>query len=154
MNSTANQLQQSLSPVVTGLGYELLGMEWLNQGKHSLLRIYIDQENGIGIEDCERVSHQLSALLDVEDLIPGHYRLEVSSPGLDRPLFTLEQVQRYVGEQAKVKCHGAIQGQKKFIGTIVTVSLENEEVGLRLKDGELVTIPWNMIAKANLRASI
>lgn len=152
MKATANQLQQSLSPVVTGLGYELVGIEWLSQGKHSLLRVYIDQESGIGIEDCEKVSRQLSALLDVEDLIPGHYSLEVSSPGLDRPLFTLEQFQRFAGEQAKVKCHAPIHGQKKFIGTIASVSIENEEVSLSLENGELVQIPFNLIAKANLLA--
>lgn len=170
MNSTVNQLQQSLEPVVTGLGYELLGIEWHNQGKHSLLRVYIDHENGIGIEDCETVSRQLSAFMDVEDLIPGHYRLEVSSPGLDRPLFTLEHFARFIGEAVKVKCYSAptsvtagqanngggaksqAVGQKNFTGIINSVLPENEEVVIVLDDGTRILTSLNNIAKANLVA--
>ena len=152
MNATANQLQQNLSHVVSGLGYELLGIEWHGQGKHSLLRVYIDHERGIGIEDCEIVSRQLSAYLDVEDLIPGHYRLEISSPGLDRPLFNLEQFQRFVGEQVKLKCHAPIDGQKRFIGTIETVDADGGQITLLKDDGSPLTIPYSNVAKANLVA--
>jgi len=152
MNATVNQLQLSLSPIVEGLGYELLGMEWHGQGKHALLRLYIDHERGIGIEDCETVSRQLSAFLDVEDLIPGQYRLEVSSPGLDRPLFNLEQVARFIGEDVKLKCYSDINGQKKFVGRIDSVLPESDEVVVALADGTHITVPFSNIARANLVA--
>jgi len=152
MNSSVSRIQQSLSPVVTGLGYELLGIEWHGQGKHSLLRIYIDHENGIGIEDCETVSRQLSAYLDVEDLIPGHYRLEVSSPGLDRPLFSLDQFSRFIGEDVKIKCLGAINGQKRFEGSIEAVMPDSGEIVIALADESTLSIPFSNIAKANLVA--
>jgi len=154
MNATVNQLQQSFSPLVEGLGYELLGVEWHGQGKHSLLRLYIDHEQGIGIEDCEAVSRQLSAYLDVEDLIPGQYRLEVSSPGLDRPLFNLEQVARFIGEDIKLKCYNAINGQRKFVGRIDSVLPENDEVVVALEDGSSIAVPFSNIARANLVAKI
>ena len=170
MNSTVNQLQQSLEPVVSGLGYELLGIEWHNQGKHSLLRVYIDHEDGIGIEDCETVSRQLSAFMDVEDLIPGQYRLEISSPGLDRPLFTLEHFARFIGEEVKLKCYSApaslsageannggevkaqSAGQKNFTGIINSVLPDSEEVVIVLDDGTRISTSLNNIVKANLVA--
>jgi len=153
MNSTVSQLHQSLSPIVTGLGYELLGIEWHSQGKHSLLRLYIDHDDGIGIEDCEAVSRQLSAYLDVEDLVQGHYRLEVSSPGLDRPLFSLAHFARFIGEDVKVKCYGDINGQKRFTGSIEAVNQDGAAaVVIKLENDTLLTIPFSNIAKANLVA--
>jgi ribosome maturation factor RimP len=82
-----DELEHLLAPTINDMGYELWGCEYLPQGKHSLLRIYIDKTDGISIDDCQEVSHQISALLDVEDPIPGNYSLEVSSPGIPRPLF-------------------------------------------------------------------
>jgi len=153
MNSTVSQLHQSLSPIVNGLGYELLGLEWHSQGRHSLLRVYIDHEDGIGIDDCEAVSRQLSAFLDVEDLIPGKYRLEISSPGLDRPLFSVEHFSRFIGEEVKLKCHGSTNGQKRYTGIIQSVE-QNGDIVIVTENGEQLTIPFNNIAKANLVAKI
>ena len=92
------QLQQLLEPVVESLGCSLWGLEYISQGRHTTLRLYIEAEGGVGVEHCEKVSRQVSAVMDVEDPISGEYTLEVSSPGLDRPLYTLEQFQAYVGE--------------------------------------------------------
>ena len=103
MTSKLEQLQDILTPVIEALGYECWGIEYISQGRHSVLRVYIDHENGILIEDCETVSRQLSAVMDVEDPISSEYTLEVSSPGMDRPLFTLEQFAAFVGEQVKIR---------------------------------------------------
>ena len=90
MATIREKLYEIITPVVEGLEYELVGIEYLPQGKHSLLRVYIDQEAGIALEDCSKVSHQISAVMDVEDPISSNYNLEVSSPGLERPLFVEE----------------------------------------------------------------
>lgn len=116
-------LQKLIEPAIAVLGYELVGTEYLPQGKHSLLRIYIDTPDGITVEDCERVSHQVSGLLDVEDSIQGQYTLEVSSPGLDRPLFKIEHFDRFIGQQIKVRLkmplNGQGSGQRNFTGKLL-----------------------------------
>ncbi|NOZ54235.1 MAG: ribosome maturation factor RimP [Gammaproteobacteria bacterium] len=127
-----------IQPVANALGYELLGVEYHAQGRHSLLRLYIDSENGITADDCARVSHQVSGLLEVEDVIRGDYNLEVSSPGLDRPLFTLEHFERFVGRNAKVHLTVAIKGGRKFSGIIVrtgTAETDNVEADGGMVDG-------------------
>ncbi len=112
-------LQKLIEPAIAVLGYELVGTEYLPQGKHSLLRIYIDTPDGITVEDCERVSHQVSGLLDVEDSIQGQYTLEVSSPGLDRPLFKIEHFDRFIGQQIKVRLKLPLSGQRNFTGKLL-----------------------------------
>lgn len=115
MSSKLEQLQAIVAPVIEALGYECWGIEFLSQGKHSLLRIYIDHADGIFIEDCEKVSRQVSGVLDVEDPISNEYTLEVSSPGMDRPLFTLEQFAAHAGEQVKIKLR-VLRGATQFPG--------------------------------------
>ncbi len=104
-------LVELLQPVVSAMGYEMLGIEQIPQGRDSLVRVYIDSETGISLDDCERVSDQVTGVLDVEDPVKGSYRLEITSPGLDRPLFTLEQCRRYLGRPDPVtfKTAGASQ---------------------------------------------
>lgn len=149
MNTAPAKVYEVVTPVVAGLGYELVGIHWLPQGKHSLLRIYIDHPDGIQLQDCEQVSHQLSAVLDVEDVVHGQYMLEVSSPGLDRPLFTLEQFQRFTGQMVKIECVAPVMGHKRFKGSIE--GIEEDVVCLRSEsDGELVEIPFSVMKKANL----
>ena len=94
MGKIAETLRDSLASIVEALGYEFVGSEIVGQGKHAVLRIYIDSENGITIDDCSKVSYQVSAMLDVEDPIRGEYDLEVSSPGIDRPLFELSHFKK------------------------------------------------------------
>ena len=136
-----------VEPVVESLGYELVGVEYLTQGRDGLLRVYIDAEDGIKVEDCQRVSHQLSGVLDVEDVIKGHYSLEISSPGLDRPLFNAAQFERFAGSEVKLRLEAPLEGRRKFRGTLLGV--EDGEVRL-LVDGEEVRIPLASIDKANL----
>lgn len=147
MRHVPANVQAVVEPVVSSLGYELVGVEFLMQGRGGLLRVYIDTDNGITIDDCERVSHQLSGVLDVEDVIKGQYQLEVSSPGLDRPLFTKEQFDRFKGHKAKLKLSVPIEGRRKFSGTLNGV--EGDQIILDLENEE-VLLPLSMIDKANL----
>ena len=118
VSSKLEQLQAMLAPVVEALGYECWGLEFMSQGRHSLLRIYIDHADGILVEDCEKVSRQISGVLDVEDPISTEYTLEVSSPGMDRPLFTLAQFARHVGELVKIKLRSPYEGRRNFQGLL------------------------------------
>ena len=111
MRKAPPQLTALVQSAVDALGYELVGVEYLSRPTAGhLLRIYIDREGGIGLADCEKVSHQVSGVLDVEDPIRGGYALEVSSPGLDRPLFEKAHFERFVGEVARIKLHAAVNG--------------------------------------------
>lgn len=147
MHQAPVNVQAVIAPVVSSLGYELVGVEYLMQGRGALLRVYIDSENGITLDDCTRVSHQVSGVLDVEDIIRGQYQLEVSSPGLDRPLFTEEHFVRFSGHKAKLKLTTPLHGQRKFRGILSGV--EDSDLQLDV-DGEVLSIPFNNIEKANL----
>lgn len=142
-----DELEHLLAPTINDMGYELWGCEYLSQGRHSLLRIYIDKADGVGIADCEAVSHQVSALLDVEDPIPGNYSLEVSSPGIPRPLFKSWQYQRYVGYDIQVKTFKPVGGKRNFMGTIVSASENSIVLKINNEDQELL---FSNIVKANL----
>lgn len=142
-----DELEQLLAPTVNDMGYELWGCEYLSQGKHSLLRVYIDKEDGIGIEDCQAVSHQVSALLDVDDPIPGNYSLEVSSPGIPRPLFYGWQYLRYIDQPVQVKTFKPVTGKRKLQGTIVSVSESSVVLNINNEDHELL---FSNIVKAYL----
>lgn len=147
VSSKLEQLQALLAPVVEALGYQCWGVEFISQGKHSLLRVYIDHANGILIDDCEKVSRQISAVLDVEDPISSEYTLEVSSPGMDRPLFTLEQFVAHVGEQVKIKLRSSFEGRRNFQGTLRGV--EEQDVVVQVDDHEYL-LPIEQIDKANI----
>src|SRR4029453_6886722 len=112
------QLRELLAPVVAGLGYQLWELEFLPRSGGGLLRIYIDAANAIGLDDWERVSRAGSETLDVADPIPGHYTLEVSSPGLDRVLRTREHFERFVGEQIRVEMTHLVDGRRRFLGNL------------------------------------
>lgn len=140
-------LMQMLEPAVNAVGMELWGIEFLSQGRHSILRVYIDSDNGVTIDNCEAVSHQVSGILDVEDPISGEYNLEVSSPGMDRPLFTNQQFSRYVGEQIKVRLQMAVNGMRNFTGKLVQA--ENDTLTFEVESQQL-TVSINQIDKANL----
>jgi len=137
-----------LVPTVTALGYELLGIEYKAQGKHSRLRLYIDGPDGIGLSDCETVSHQVSGVLDVEDPINGQYSLEVSSPGLDRPLFLVQHYIKYVGKQVKVRTRLPIAGQRNFQGVIQSV--DGDDIHIGIEKDEPLRLNISEIERANL----
>lgn len=115
-------LVRLLQPAIEALGYELLGIELGTRGGGDLVRVYIDREDGIRVEDCERVSEQVSGVLDVEDPLKGTYTLEVSSPGLDRPLFTLAHFARHVGDEASVKLRRSVAERRRLRGVIEAVT--------------------------------
>ncbi len=153
MTDKATQISTLLAPTVQSLGLELLGAEYLPAPGSAVLRLYIDvpadAEEGrvVGIEDCEAVSREVSAQLDVEDPISGHYTLEVSSPGVDRPLFTPEQFTRFLGEQAKVGLKLPQDGRRKLQGVIASV--EGNTVTFEV-DGAPVAVVFDNIDKAKL----
>jgi len=149
-------LTELVASAVEPLGYELLGIEYLSQGRHSTLRIYIDSPNGINLEDCEKASRQVSAVLDVEDPITGEYSLEMSSPGLDRPLFNLRHYEQFTGSKVKLRLHVAIEGRRKYTGIIKGVDGEQVVIGVLDNNIEKETIRISLenIEKANLVVEI
>ena len=147
MSAKLSVLQELIEPSVVALGYQLWGIEMISQGRHSMLRIYIDAEQGIGVEDCASVSRQVSGILDVEDPISGEYTLEVSSPGMDRPLFTLEQYQAFVGHVVQLKLRMPFDGRRRFKG--VLSGIEDEDIVL-VVDQEEYLLPIDHIEKANI----
>lgn len=148
MRQNAHKVTQVLGPVVQAMGYELLGVEFFPAKSSALLRIYIDREAGISVADCERVSHQISGVLDVEDLILGHYTLEVSSPGLDRPLFELEHFMRFSGHRVRVRLTAPMDGRRNITGRLRGVE-DNAKVVID-SEGETVSVPLENIQKARL----
>lgn len=148
---TSEELIQLLEPTVEGLGYELSDLELKLGGRDGVIRVYIDKPDGIGLEDCETVSRQISAVLDVEDPIPGHYVLEVSSPGLDRRLTKVEHFQRFTGETVKVKLRFPLEGRRNYRGQLMTVDEESIEVEV---DGQSHRLPIATIASARLVPSV
>jgi len=147
VNSSEVLITELIGTTVQALGLELWGVELLQQGRYSLLRVYIEREEGVTIEDCEKVSRQVSALLDVEDPIAGEYTLEVSSPGVDRPLFSVEQYAKYVGSEVNLKLRRAVDGRRKFKGQIIKVS--GDIVGL-LVEGTEYDLEHSDIEKASI----
>ena len=134
-------------PDVSALGYELWGLELGQSGHGSILRVYIDKDDGITIDDCVLVSQQLTGLLDVEDPIKGQYELEVSSPGMDRPLFKIEHFKKYIGETIKLSLYEKQDNRKRFVGVLTAVN--NDEIIINC-DNEEVTLPFDVIEKARL----
>ena len=142
-----DQLGELLGPVVASLGYELWELEYAPRAGGGLLRLYIDSPDGITLEDCERVSRTVSDTLDEADPIPGHYTLEVSSPGLDRVLRTRAHFLRYTGERIKLEMMQPIAGRKRFAGRLSQVG--DSEITLEFEDGS-VNLPIEDIHKARL----
>lgn len=147
MTSRLDQLQAMLAPVIEGLGYRCWGIEFISQGRHSLLRVYIDSDQGVFIDDCEKVSRQISAVMDVEDPISSEYTLEVSSPGMDRPLFTLEQYAAHAGDVVKIRLRTPFEGKRNVQGLLQGV--EDDEVVVRVEQHEYL-FPIEQIDKANI----
>lgn len=151
MHRQHNELIELLEPVVTALGYEMLGIEYFKQKDGSMLRLYIDNDIGITIDDCTRVNHQVIGVLDVHDPIKEKYLLEISSPGLDRPLFTLEQFQRFLGQVVKIKLREKIEERRKIAGVIKAV----EAAAVLVSENDIdYLIPVDAIDSAHLVSEI
>jgi ribosome maturation factor RimP len=151
-------LEQVIKPAVESCGYVLWGLEYLPRKSSGLLRVYIDHENGIVIKDCEAASKQISYVLDVEDPLSGAYDLEVSSPGLDRKFFDIEQYEAYIDQDILVKLWAPVQNKKKFQAKLVKVDVENEKLSFSFKDSvqkdlaslDNVDLSLSQIKQANL----
>jgi ribosome maturation factor RimP len=168
LSNKTQSLQDLIAPAVEACEVELWGLEFLPQGKRSLVRIYIDktvdeqaepiinedgeveQGRGIGVQDCVRVTQQVGALLDVHDPISGEYALEVSSPGWDRPFFKLEQMADYIGQQVALRLISAVDNRRKFQAKLVAVDLENELIQVEVEKQQVLEIDSHNIDKANL----
>ncbi len=148
MQAVEQKLANLIRSVVEPMGYECVGVEYdLGDKGGATLRVYIDHADGIGLDDCEAVSHQLSGALDVADAVAGRYDLEVSSPGLDRPLFDLEHYRRFNGARVRVRLADKLDGRRRFDGHLVGV--DGETVLLEV-DGERVALPFARIESARL----
>jgi ribosome maturation factor RimP len=148
MRGAPERLTELMRSVVEPMGYELVGVEYLGGREGgSLLRVYIDQAEGITVDDCAAVSHQLSGVLDVEDPVKENYLLEVSSPGLDRPLFYKEHYERYAGSKVRLKMAVKIEGRRRFEGTLL--GLEGSDVMLEV-EGEKVSLPMDQVDSARI----
>lgn len=144
------KISERIETLMQSMGYEWVGCEWLPQGRQGVLRVYIDKEgSGVTADDCSLASRQIGALLDVEDWFQGRYILEISSPGIDRPLFTLEQFKRQVGNRVRIRLLVPINTQRQFKGTLVQIV--DETLHLQQEDGQaLVELPFQDIDKANV----
>ena len=151
MASKDQQITDMLQSTVEALGFVLWGVEYQSQGRHSLVRLYIDSPDGINVSDCAAVSEQASSLLDVEDPITGEYTLEVSSPGMDRLLFKLEQYAGYVGETVELRLRSPFEGRRKFKG--VLKGIEGEDVVIQVDDHEYL-LPYGAIDKARVQPAV
>lgn len=147
MKQAPEHILNLIEPVVEGLGYECVGVEYNPHPQHGMLRIYIDGPNGILLEDCSKVSHQVSGVLDVEDPIEGNYHLEISSPGEDRPFFKLSQFERFAGSTVAINLFQAIEKRRKITGVIIGVEADN----VVIEEGEKqYRIPFQAMSKARL----
>lgn len=145
--ANVKSIQQLIEPAINGLGFDLWGIQRVSQRGSSTLRIFIDSDKGITVDDCAKVSYQVSSVLDVEDPIEGRFTLEVSSPGMDRPLFTLPQYMKYIGQWLKISLRVPFDGRRRFVG--VLTAIEDEEIVLQVEQEEYV-LPFETIEKANV----
>ena len=168
LSNKTQALQDLITPAVQACNVDLWGIEFVPQGKRSLLRIYIDKTNenntqpvmnedgeseqgqGIGVQDCVRVTQQVGAMLDVHDPISGEYSLEVSSPGWDRPFFQLAQMPAYIGQQIALRLISAVENRRKFQAKLIAVDLENEIIQVEVENQHVLEIDSHNIDKSNL----
>ena len=150
-----NRLWPIVETIVEDEGLELVELEFVRQSGSWILRIYMDRPEGIRLKDCERVSRRLSPVLDVEDVIPYSYTLEVSSPGTPRPLRKARDFERFSGEMVRIEMTSPCNGRKRFTGELASVSGGDEgEVALKLEGGETVHLPVTDIRRARLAEEV
>jgi len=147
MNRTERQIEQCLKQAVARFGCAIWGVEYFTGGKRSKLRVYIDKPEGVSIDDCERVSREISDVLDMENMFSRRYTLEVSSPGLDRILFNAQQFQANIGAKVDVRLNFACEGRKRFVGLLADV--EDAQARLQLDDAEYL-LPLDNVQRARV----
>lgn len=149
MSKKTEEITELLAPALQVMGCELWGCEWISQGPHSLLRVYIEKPNGVSAEDCAEASRQVSAILDVEDCVPGSYHLEVSSPGLIRSLFRIDQYEKYIGKKIKFSLRTAQFGNTRRQYSGVLEAVQNNMVVV-VVDGASMNFDFGNIEKASV----
>lgn len=147
------QIEALARPLTASLGVELVELEYKREGRHMVLRLFIDKDGGVSLDDCSAVSRELAAVLDIEDIIPDKYTLEVSSPGLNRPLKTRSHYESYTGRLVKIKTFETLPDdagnlRKTFLGELLGIS--GDLIRLKLQEGQTASIPFAAVAKANL----
>jgi ribosome maturation factor RimP len=152
-DSICDQVVQIAQPIIDSKQLELVDIEYVRMGKDAVLRLFIDKVGGIALDDCAEVSHELSTILDIEEVITCNYTLEVSSPGLDRPLKKTEDYLRYVGRLVKVRTYDQClddsgNKRKTFLGTLD--GLVDGVIKITLKEGQTASVPLERVAKAHL----
>lgn len=147
-----DKIRALATPVVEGLGMELVDVVYTTEHGARVLRVFIDKPGGVTVDDCSDVSHELSTILDVEDPIPQRYMLEVSSPGLDRPLIKEKDFIRYIGRKVRIKTKEPLEGRRNFKAAIDSV--EGGCVSVTDFDGKKFEIPLSSIDKAKLEIEI
>ena len=140
-------VREILDPLLLGYGFELVDIEYRREGRGWVLRIYIDKDGGVSVEDCARISRELGTLLDLNDIIPGTYNLEISSPGLTRTIKKVRDFERFKGKLVKIKTMTDIQGRMVFIGRLIDFVGNVASVEM---DGHVYFIPYDEIERANL----
>jgi ribosome maturation factor RimP len=141
------EVREVIEPILQSQGFELVDLEYQRESRGWVLRIYLDREGGITLDDCTGVSHEVGAVLEVKDVIPNAYVLEVSSPGLTRPLKKPEDFNRFQNRLVKIKLYKPLDGRRNFKGTLLGLEVETVRVEA---DGQVFEIPLQSIAKANL----
>lgn len=153
-SSISNSVKTLIAPIIESRQLELVDVEFKREGPNTYLRIFIDKAEGVTLDDCQSISQECELALDVENIIQTQYILEVSSPGLDRPLKKREDYQRFQGRLMKIKTYRPLDGQKKFLGYLQGITEERQEapsmVTLTTKDGKEYHIPYDMIGSARL----
>lgn len=147
MNRKENEIEKLLTPAVQSLDCEIWGVEFLSQGRHSKLRLYIDRTEGVSVDDCAKVSRLVGDVLDVEELLTGGYTLEVSSPGMDRILFKPSQFEASVGETIDVRLNFPFEGRKRIEG--VLTGLDDDEAIVQVEEDEFL-LPLENVARARI----
>jgi ribosome maturation factor RimP len=147
MTTKQAQLEALLDTEISGMGYEFVGCVLMQHGRGTLLRIYVDKPGGVTVEDCTKVTRHVNSLLDVEDPIQGHYTLEVSSPGLERPLFKPMHYQRVIGKKIKLKLHAPREGRRNLTGVLQAADAESITL---LVDNIVMELPYHDIDKAHV----
>ncbi|RMF86984.1 MAG: ribosome maturation factor RimP [Nitrospinota bacterium] len=154
MSSAAiiEQIWKLSEPLLQAEGYELVEVEFSPRGKQWVLTLYIDKPGGVTLDDCQHISYQVGSLFDVEDIITHPYVLEVSSPGIDRPLRKREDFRRFAGQEAQITTHYPLEQRRNFRG--ILLGMEGEEIILQDKQGTRFHIPYLAVKKARLRGKI
>lgn len=149
--SVLKKIEELVSPVFENLGYELVERELINEGGRWILRLYIDKEGGVSIDDCWRASHSVEDLIEVEEVIPVRYNLEVSSPGINRPLRRRRDFERFRGSRIRLKTQRPIGGRSSYTGTLE--GIDGDDIVMTV-DGARYRVPYSELARARLEADV